>query len=111
MCTRAEIQEMLDKQKSDLEEYVLAFFTEQMKQIRLHDKMSPETAARFAKIEDIIGEIVEQNRKMQPILEGLHDTFVGGKILGKVSSVIVKFLIFVTAVAGSILWLKDWLKK
>ena len=41
----------------------------------------------------------------------ISDTFAGGKLLGKISTVTVKFLIFVTAVSGSILWLKDWFKK
>lgn len=41
----------------------------------------------------------------------IRDTFAGGKVLGKISTITVKFLIFVTAVSGSILWLKDWLKK
>lgn len=110
MCTRAEIQDMLDKQEDHLKEYVLEFFQKEIKQVRLH-QTAPETKERLDKIEKIIQEIVEQNKEMQPILQGLHDTFVGGKMFGKISTVVVKFLITVTAISGSILWVKDWLKK
>jgi septation ring formation regulator EzrA len=80
------------------------------------DKAASETVSRL--FETLDKKIVELGNKMDSRLdivekrtEWIQDTFSGGKVISKVSTVFVKFLITVTAISGSILWLKDWLKK
>lgn len=53
----------------------------------------------------------ERLEKLEQSTQWINDTFAGGKLLSKISTFIVKFLITVTAISGAILWLKDWLKK
>ena len=100
-------------QKSDIEKIVAQVLLVQQDK---SDKAASETVSRL--FETLDRKIVELGNKMDSRLdivekrtEWIQDTFSGGKIIGKVSTVFVKFLITVTAISGSILWMKDWLKK
>ena len=56
-------------------------------------------------------EVFKRLANLEESTQWIRDTFAGGKIISKVTTGTVKFLIFVTALSGSIIWLKDWLKK
>lgn len=100
-------------QHSDIEKIVAQVLLVQQDK---SDKAASETVSRL--FETLDRKIVELGNKMDARLDvvekrtkWIEDTFSGGKIISKVSTVFVKFLITVTAISGSILWLKDWLKK
>lgn len=50
------------------------------------------------------------DKKIDTRTQWIQDTFAGGKILSKVSTAIVKFLITVTALSGAWIWFKNTLK-
>lgn len=81
-----------------------------IKEAELH-RTAPETERRLIALERTIQEISEYNQKMLPIMEGLHDAFVGGKVVNRIGTWIVKFLVIVGAISGSILWIKEWIKR
>ena len=58
-----------------------------------------------------IESIKEVQEKNAPILQGLSDTFTGGKFLNRVMSWIAKFLLTVGVISTAVLWLKDWVRK
>lgn len=55
-------------------------------------------------------EIINRINSLEKTTQWIQDTFAGGKIIGKVSTIIVKFLITVTALSGAWIWLKNMLK-
>lgn len=66
----------------------------------------------------IIKEVLEKLKSMEEKITELdtrtkwiQDTFAGGKIISKVSTTIVRFLITVTALSGAWIWFKNTLKQ
>lgn len=55
-------------------------------------------------------EVFERLSSLEQTTQWIQDTFAGGKILSKVSTFIVKFLITVTALSGAWIWFKNTLK-
>lgn len=55
-------------------------------------------------------EIFKRLSNLERTTQWIQDTFAGGKIIGNVSTFIVKFLITVTALSGAWIWLKNTLK-
>lgn len=55
-------------------------------------------------------EIFKRLTNLERTTQWIQDTFAGGKIIGNVSTFIVKFLITVTALSGAWIWLKNTLK-
>lgn len=116
MCIKKEeIATILDEhdKKHDykIREIAYEVAVSQIKQLALHTKPSKETDERLKKLEAVIETIVEQNNTMQPILQGLHDAFVGGKILNKGFTFVAKFLTTVGVIYGAIILFKEWVKK
>ena len=64
-------------------------------------------------MKDVFDKLEEMNLKINDLdkrTQWIKDTFAGGKIIGKVSTAIVKFLIFVSALSGFWIWFKGTLK-
>jgi len=64
-------------------------------------------------MKDVFDKLEEMNLKINDLdkrTQWIQDTFAGGKIIGKVSTAIVKFLIFVSALSGFWIWFKGTLK-
>lgn len=55
-------------------------------------------------------EVFKRLSNLEKTTQWIQDTFAGGKIIGKVSTFIVKFLITVTALSGAWIWLKNTLR-
>ncbi len=68
---------------------------------------SPVMKGVQKELEKINNKITELDARTQWI----QDTFAGGKIISKISTFIVRFLITVTALSGAWIWFKNTLKQ
>jgi hypothetical protein len=90
-------------------------------QILLHQQDRSDKAASKT-VSNLIGsletKISEMDRnfshrltQLETNTQWINEAFSGGKLLSRISTVIVKFLITVAALSSAIIWIKDWLRK
>lgn len=65
----------------------------------------------FETHESDMQEVMRRLSRLEATTQWIQDTFAGGKIISKVSTFIVKFLITVTALSGAWIWFKNTLKQ
>jgi hypothetical protein len=104
---------MTTKRNQEIEEIVKQILIFQQDKA---NKSASETVSNLFKTLDEKLDVMAKNfddrlEKLEQSTQWINDTFAGGKLLSRISTFIVKFLITVTAISGAILWLKDWLKK
>jgi len=56
-------------------------------------------------------EVFKRLKSLEGTTQWIQDTFAGGKIISKISTIIIKFLITVTALSGAWIWFKNTLKQ
>lgn len=56
-------------------------------------------------------EVFKRLSSLEQTTQWIRDTFAGGKILSKLSTIIIRFLLLVTTLSGAWIWFKNTLKQ
>lgn len=95
----------INKIRDELIDHIDKAFIKKREEIPISwSPIMKEVKEELSQIKSKITELDERTRWIQ-------ETFAGGKILGKVSTIVVKFLITVTALSGAWIWFKNTLKQ